>query len=70
MKHKSRVQLEHGHNPDIVTNIKKISVERSRKVGAKTHMSLQGEPECVHTSRKTLNGGSEIGCRPKFWKVL
>ena len=31
----------------IVTHMKKFSVEWSSKVGAKTHTSSQGEPECM-----------------------
>ena len=33
-------------------------------------MSSKSEPECVQPSSETLKGGSEIGCRPKVWRVV
>lgn len=70
MKKTPWVWPEHGCNHDIDINMKKWLMEWSIKVGAKSHMISQIQPECMQSSRKTLKGDSEIRCRPKFWKVL
>ena len=45
-------------------------VEWTSKVSVKAHMSSLIEPECMQPWSKTLKGGSKIGCRPKFWRVV
>ena len=36
----------------------------------KSHMSSLSEPKCVQSSSEALKEGSQIGCRPKFWRVV
>ena len=33
-------------------------------------MSSWSESECAQPSSETLKGGSQIGCRPKFWRLV
>ena len=58
----SQAWLRHQHA--------KTWMQWTSKVDVRTHASSRSEPECVQSSSETLKGGSEIGCRPKFWRVV